>query len=451
MRDQVNISKGIDWVTVWLYFIFVSIGLLCIFSVEYHHSENIFQNIVGLKKNYSRQLLFIGISAIFAIFILLTDSKFFTATANIGYVFGILLMLATFVLGKNINGSRSWIPMGFFNLQPVETCKIFTALALSKYLSRPETNFQNTRSQIIAAAIALTPAVFSILQNETGLALVYFAFLIPMYREGLPPVYLIIGFSFAVLVVATILVEKNTLAIILTAIAALSIWILRRNIKRDKGILIIILGLWILCVSIQRFAVPYIFKHILQPYQVERIMNTFGVDYAPDAGESQISKADEIQLEKTKKTKKAAENYNVKQSKIAIGSGGIWGKGFLKGTQTQGDFVPEQHTDFIFTSVGENFGFWGSSLVIILYMLFMLRIVFLAERQRSTFSRVYAYSVAAIIFFHVSINICMTVGLAPVIGITLPLLSYGGSSLLTFTVLIFILVRLDADRHMVLR
>lgn len=451
MRDQVIISKGIDWITVWLYFIFVSIGLLCIFSVEYHHSENILQNIVGLKKNYSRQLLFFGISAVVAILILLTDSKFFTATANISYVLGILLMMATFVVGKDINGSRSWIPLGFFNLQPVETCKIFTALALSKYLSRPETNFQNTRSQLIAAAITLTPAGFSILQNETGLALVYFAFLIPMYREGLPPVYLIIGFSFAVLVVATILVEKNTLAFILTAIAAFSIYLFRRNIKRDKGILIVILGLWILCVSIQRFAVPYIFKHVLQPYQVERIMNTFGVDYVPDAATTQLSKKEKNEQLTAKKSKKAAENYNVKQSKIAIGSGGMWGKGFLKGTQTQGDFVPEQHTDFIFTSVGENFGFWGSSLVIILYILFMLRIVFLAERQRSTFSRVYAYSVAAILFFHVSVNILMTVGLAPVIGITLPLMSYGGSSLLTFTILIFILVRLDADRQMVLR
>ncbi len=451
MRDQVIISKGIDWITVWLYIIFIFIGLLCIFSVEYHHSENILENISGLKKNYARQLLFIGISAVVAIFILLTDSKFFTATANIGYVFGILLMMATFVLGKNINGSRSWIPLGFFNLQPVETCKIFTALALSKYLSRPETNFENTRSQLIAAAIALTPALFSILQNETGLALVYFAFLIPMYREGLPPVYLIIGFTFAVLVVATILIEKNTLALILTGIAVFVVYFLRRNIKRDKGVLVVIIAIWILCVSIQRFAVPYIFKHVLQPYQVERIMNTFGVDYVPENENIKLTEVEKKQQIRDKKTKKAAENYNVKQSKIAIGSGGFWGKGFLKGTQTQGDFVPEQHTDFIFTSVGENFGFWGSSLVIILYILFMLRVVFIAERQRSTFSRVYAYSVAAIFFFHVSINICMTVGLAPVIGITLPLLSYGGSSLLTFTILIFIMIRLDADRHMVLR
>lgn len=452
MQERAVISKGIDWLTIWMYAILVTIGVLCIFSVEYNNHENIWNNIAGLKKNYARQLLFILICCVFAVFILLTDSKLYTATANLSYVFGVLLMLSTFVLGKDINGSRSWIPLGFFNLQPVETCKIFTALALSKYLSRPETNFQNSRSQLIAGAIALTPAVFSLLQNETGLALVYFAFVIPMYREGLPPVYLIIGFSIGILIIATILVEKNTLAIILTSIAILVIFFYKKIIRRDKGVLILIIGVWGMCVGIQRFAVPYIFEHVLHTYQVERIMSTFGVDYVPYSTETApLTKEEKLEQDKIKKASKAKENYNVKQSKIAIGSGGLWGKGFLKGTQTQGDFVPEQHTDFIFTTVGENFGFWGSSFVVMLYVLFMLRIVFLAERQRSTFSRVYGYSVAAIIFFHVSINICMTIGLAPVIGITLPLLSYGGSSLLTFTILIFILIRLDADRNMVLR
>ncbi|MBA2250615.1 MAG: rod shape-determining protein RodA [Chitinophagaceae bacterium] len=451
MRNQATISKGIDWMMIWLYVILVTIGFICIFSVEHRSQENILQNITGLKKNYSRQLLFIGISIVVGSFIILTDSKFFTATANIGYVFGIILMLATFVIGKDINGSKSWIPLGFFNLQPVETCKIFTALALSKYLSRSETDFNKTRSQLIAAVFILIPVSFSLMQNETGLALVYFSFLIPLYREGLPPLYLIIGFSFAFLIVATILVEKNTLAIILTAIAVFMIYLTRKTIRRDKSVLLVIVGIWLLAVSVQRFAVPYIFKHVMHPYQVERIMNTFGVDYVPDDN----STAKKIEEQKDdiniKKLKKAKENYNVKQSKIAIGSGGFWGKGFLKGTQTQGDFVPEQHTDFIFTSVGENFGFWGSFLLVLIYLSFLLRIVFIAERQRSTFSRVYAYGVAAIIFFHVTVNICMTIGLAPVIGITLPLLSYGGSSLLTFTILIFILVRLDADRQMVLR
>ena len=452
MRNEAVLSKGIDWIMVWFYIIFVTIGFLCIFSVEHRSQENVLQVILSLKKNYSRQLLFIGISAVIAVLILLTDSKFFTATANIGYAFGIVLMTATFIVGKDINGSRSWIPLGFFNLQPVETCKIFTALAFAKYLSRPETDFSKVSSQLIAAAIALLPVAFSLMQNETGLALVYFAFLIPMYREGLPAVYPIIGFSFAILIIATILVEKNTLALILTGIAALTVYILRKPIKGKKSILLLIAGIWILCVSIQRIAVPYIFKHVLHPYQVERIMNTFGVDYVPE------NKATALQLNEhkekeaaTAKQKKEKSDYNVKQSKIAIGSGGLWGKGFLKGTQTQGDFVPEQHTDFIFTSVGENFGFFGSGLVVLFYLFFLLRIVFVAERQRSTYGRVYAYSVAAIVFFHVAINICMTIGLAPVIGITLPLISYGGSSLLTFTILIFILIRLDADRQMVLR
>ena len=451
MREQVVISKGVDWITIWFYFIFVSIGLLCIFSVEHTAGDNVLENIFSLQKNYSRQLLFIGLGCITAVLILLTDSKFFTATANIGYAFGILLILATFVLGKDISGSKSWIPLGFFNLQPVETFKIFAALALAKYLSRTETNFQNKQSQLIAAAIVLTPAIFSIMQNETGLALVYFAFVIPMYREGLPAVYLIVGISLGILVIATILVEKNTLALILTAIAVIVSMVLRKSIKKDKGVLVVIVALWILCVSIQRFAVPYLFNNVLKVYQVERIMNTFGVDFVPEKDIAHLTPEERREMEKLKRSKKAKENYNVKQSKIAIGSGGLWGKGFLKGTQTQGDFVPEQHTDFIFTSVGENFGFVGSAVVILLYVLFMLRIVFLAERQRSTFTRVYAYGLAAIIFFHVTINVYMTVGLAPVIGITLPLLSYGGSSLLTFTILIFILVRLDADRNMILR
>ena len=450
-RNEAVISKGVDWVMVWLYIILVTIGFLCIFSVEHRSQDNFLQTIIALKKNYSRQLLFIGISAVVAIFLVLTDSKLFTATANLTYAFGLLLMMATFFVGREINGSKSWIPLGFFNLQPVETCKIFTALALAKYLSRSETDFSKPQAQIIAALFALVPIGFSLMQNETGLALVYFAFLIPMYREGLPPIYLIIGFSLAVLFVATILIEKNTLAIILTVIAAATVYFMRRIILREKQILLLIVGVWILCVSIQRFAVPYVFKHVMHPYQVERIMNTFGVDYVPEDKGTQIELVKQKETAALKKEKKEKENYNVKQSKIAIGSGGLWGKGFLKGTQTQGDFVPEQHTDFIFTSVGENFGFWGSALVVLLYLLFLLRIVYVAERQRSTFSRVYAYSVAGIIFFHVTINICMTVGLAPVIGITLPLLSYGGSSLLTFTILIFILVRLDADRQMVLR
>ena len=441
------ISKGIDWVVIWLYAIIVSIGLICIFSVEFKSNDQFFQSLFAFKKNYSKQMLFLCISSILAIFILLTDSKFFTATPNILYILGILLMMATFVVGKDVNGSRSWIPLGFMNLQPVETCKIFTALALSKYLAQPGTDFTKTRSHAIAAGICFLPIVFSLMQNETGLALVYFAFLLPMYREGLPAGYLIIGASLGVLLVITLLFPTMPLLISLAVIALASIFFMRRKIKRDRGLLIIISGVWAISSVFVGVAVPFIFKSVFQKYQADRIFSLVGRDN-PFV---EAVPSDDSDAQAAKKKKGDKENYNVKQSKIAIGSGGFFGKGFLKGTQTQGDFVPEQNTDFIFTSLGENFGFVGCAALMFVYLALLLRIVFIAERQRSTFSRVYAYSVAGLLFFHIAINIGMTIGLAPVIGITLPLMSYGGSSLLTFTILIFIMIKLDADRQMVLR
>jgi rod shape determining protein RodA len=441
------ITKGVDWVMIWLYAILVVIGLVCIYSVEYRSEDPFFQNLFGFKKNYSKQFIYLGLCMVIAILILLTDTKFFTATPNMFYVLGIVLMLATFVVGKTVNGSKSWIPLGFMNLQPVETCKIFTALALAKYMSRADTVFSKTQAQLIAAGIAFIPIVFSILQNETGLALVYFSFLLPMYREGLPPGYLIVGASLGILLVVTLLFPPLQLFIGLTVIAAMCIYFMRRRVKRDKKLLLVIIILWGISTLFTGIVVPFLFKHVFQKYQADRIFSLVGRDN-PFAD----TKTTEFMSEQAaRKAKDAGENYNVKQSKIAIGSGGLLGKGFLKGTQTQGDFVPEQHTDFIFTSIGENFGFLGTSILMLLYMSILLRIVFIAERQRSTFSRVYAYSVAGIMFFHIAINICMTIGLAPVIGITLPLLSYGGSSLLTFTILIFILIKLDSDRQMVLR
>ena len=448
-QKKPTISKGIDWLMVWLYAFIVIFGIICIYSVEYRSSDHVFQTLIGFKKNYSKQLFFFGACIILAIFILLTDSKFFTATANISYLVGIALILATFVVGKEIKGSKSWIPLGFMNLQPVELCKIFTALALSKFLSMPETDFHRPKSQLVAAGIAFTPAILSILQGETGLALVYFSFLIAMYREGLPPGYLVAGASMAVLLVVSLLFHTQTLLIAFAIIAVLAIFYNRRLIRRSKRLLIIIVGFWAFSSLFVGLAVPFTFKHVFKKYQADRIFSMVGVDNPfSDNTDIDLTSAEEI---KTKQKKNEQQNYNVKQSKIAIGSGGFVGKGFLKGTQTQGDFVPEQHTDFIFTSVGENFGFIGSGLLMLTYLVLLLRIIMIAERQRSTFSRVYAYSVAGIIFFHVTVNICVTVGLAPVIGITLPLMSYGGSSLLTFTALLFILIKLDADRQMVLR
>jgi rod shape determining protein RodA len=405
----------------------------------------------GLETNYSRQLLFFSICLVMGLLIVITDSKFFAATSNLFYALGILMLLATFVVGKSVGGSRSWIPLGFMNLQPAETCKIFVALALAKYLSLTETDFTKPKSHMIALALALTPAVFSILQNETGLALVYFAFFIPLYREGLPPVYLITGISLAILVVAALLLSDLVFMIAIGVVAFLAIFFNWRKIKRNFGLLLLILGLAGGSIGIQRFGVPYLFENVMAPYQVERIMSMLGKDYVP-RDEAKLEAFNKVkQMQGKLKDGEKQENYNVKQSKIAIGSGGLTGKGFLKGTVTQGAFVPEQHTDFIFTAIGETFGFWGSTLVVLLYFSLLMVIINVAERQRSVFSRVYAYSVASVIFFHVVVNILMTMGLAPVIGIPLPLISYGGSSLLTFTVMIFILIRLDADRQMIIR
>ena len=444
-----SIGKGVDWILIWLYVILVLVGLLCIFSVEYRTTDGVLDSFLGFKKNYSKQFFYFIVCLILAAFILLTDSKLFTATANLTFLVGIILILATFVVGKEIKGSKSWIPLGFMNLQPVELCKIFTSLALAKYLSMTDMDFRKSQSQLIAAAIAFTPAVLSIAQGETGLALVYFSFLIPMYREGLPPGYLITGAAMAVLLIASLLFSTSTLLIAFAVLGAVFIYFNRRQIKRNNTILIWVVSIWAFCSVFVGVVVPFTFKNVFKPYQANRIFSMVGVDNPfADKNAIDLTNVDEM---KAKQKKSDQQNYNVKQSKIAIGSGGLLGKGFLKGTQTQGDFVPEQHSDFIFTSVGENFGFWGSTLLMLLYMALIFRIIFVAERQRSTFSRVYAYCVASIIFFHVAVNICVTVGLAPVIGITLPLLSYGGSSLLTFTILLFILIKLDSDRQMVLR
>lgn len=446
MNNRNNtISQGVDWTIIWLYAILVSIGILCIFMVEYRIDSNWLQSFLGGKTNYSKQLIFAGVCAIVATFILLTDSKLFTAFANLLYAFGILLMLATFVLGKNINGSKSWIPIGGgFNLQPAELCKIFTALALAKFISRQETDFSKLRSQLIAGLIAATPALLSILQHELGLALVYSAFLVAMYREGLPAQIPIVGSSFAILVVATLILDPNVLAISLTVIAALILLLLRKQAKKSKRLMVLVVGIWLLCVGTQRFVVPYIFNNVLECYQSTRIYSMVGKEYDCSQNKKSERKAGE-------KAARKPDDYNVRQSKIAIGSGGLTGRGFLKGTQTRGKYVPEQHTDFIFTSLGEAFGFVGCFVFLCIYLFLLFRIVKIAERQRSTFSRVYAYSVASILFFHIAVNVSMTIGLFPIVGIPLPLISYGGSSLLTFTILIFVLLRLDADRQMVLR
>jgi len=436
------ISKGIDWSVVWMYFLLVAIGIMAIFGATYVEGDPVLQSFLGFKTDYSKQFYFFIVALGIGLLILLTDSKFFPATSNIWYVAGLVLLLLVFPFHSKVKGTESIIRLGGFQFQPAEFCKICVALALAKYLSRPDTDFTKTRSHLIAACIALLPAIITVMQKETGLALVFLAFFLVMYREGLPSSILVIGFAIAALVVGTLLLEKNTLALILTGIALMMVYLLRRQIKRDRSTLVKIVLLWVLCVGIQRFGVPFIFKNLLAKHQVERIYSTIGRDVPREYMKGETSQAG-------KKVNTA--DYNVKQSKIAIGSGGLLGKGLLKGTQTRYGFVPEQRTDFIFDTIGEGFGFIGSFILLGIYLVLLFRIITIAERQRSVFSRCYAYGVAAVFFFHIGINVAMTIGLAPVIGIPLPFISYGGTSLLTFTVLLFILIRLDADRQMVLR
>lgn len=433
-----TLTERIDWIMVILFMVISLIGIACIYSIE-HRDTDIGFFLSG--KSYFKQLIWFGISLLAAFVILLTDSKFFTSIPFLGYLIGILfLLLALTPLGVGVKGSHSWLNLGFFTFQPGELMKFFTALSIAKFLSLQEVNFSTMKHRLICASFALFPAIIILLQNETGLALVYFSFFIAMYREGLPNIVLVIGFSVMALTMATLLIPKNLLFIILSGSALVFLYLTRRKLRRNKSIIVLIAGIWLVGVVFSQFIVPFAFTKILKGYQVQRIYTMLGQEMP-----------DEYVREGVDKKKQNASEYNVSQSKIAIASGGVIGKGFGNGTQTQFDWVPEQTTDFIFCTVGEQFGFLGSALLILLYVSFLMRIIHVAERQRSSFSRIYAYGVAGILFFHLVINIGMTVGLAPVIGIPLPLLSYGGTSFLTFAVMIFILIRLDMDRQMVLR
>ena len=438
-RTNKSVFTRVDGITLLFYFVLVAIGIMSIYSVEHRATDTGF---FMMNKGHMRQLVWLGISLFAGILILFTDSKFFSSIAYLSYTIGLFLLVLTIFVGASVKGSHSWLGYGSFRFQPGEVCKIFTSLALAKFLSAPETNFRTLRHRLVGTALALLPAILIVLQKETGLALVYFCFFLVMYREGLPHYVLVIGFSSIALTLATLLMNSMVLFILLTVLGILVGVLLRKPLAKSWPLRFMLIGVWLVCIVFSQFAVPFAFKNVLQKHQVERIYSTLNQE-VPDVYLTPEERAN-------KKPVNVA-NYNVWQSKIAIGSGGFSGKGFLNGTSTKNEFVPEQNTDFIFCAVGEQFGFLGSAGLIMLYLLLMLRILYLAERQRSAFSRIYAYCVASILFFHFAINISMTIGLAPVIGITLPLLSYGGSSLLSFSILIFILLRLDADRHVLIR
>lgn len=420
MRRQTSIFENIDWLLVGFYLVFVLMGWVNIYAAVYNDEH---QSILDLTQNYGKQMIWIITSLVIALFILIVDGKFYEAFGYFIYGIVLVLLIAAIFLSRDVKGAHAWIDIGSFKLQPAEFAKFATCMALAKYLSTMGIRFKDLRTKIIASLIVVIPACIILLQNDTGSALVFGAFIFVLYREGLSQNVLIIGFITALLFVLTLMISKMILLSVIFAFALTAIFMMRKTRKNILTIVIIAL-----CASSMVYSVNYVYSKALQPHQRQRIDVLLG-----------------------KQTDLKGAGYNVNQSLIAIGSGGFTGKGFLNGTQTKFDFVPEQSTDFIFCTVGEEWGFIGTFVVIALFLLMLYRIIFIAERQKSNFTRIYAYGVASIIFFHLMINIGMTIGLAPVIGIPLPFFSYGGSSLWSFTILLFILIKLDSYRTFILR
>lgn len=431
MRNEDRISQNIDWITVGFYAFFVTAGWLNIFAAVYN--PDVSQNIFDFSINSGKQLIWIGTSVLLIILISAIDYKFYSTFSYLIYGAIILVCLLTIFLGTEVKGSKSWFEIGSLRVQPAEFAKFATALALATYLGRINVRFDKWTTQLIAFGILGLPAILILLQNETGTVLVFSAFVLVLYREGLSPWFLIIGVLVAVLFVFTLIFSQQTIFIgigVLTGIVVFNLLLtLQRKIKRLSQVftkigLALIAGA--LCVGMV-ISVNFVLDTVLQPHQKRRIQVLIDPEIDP-----------------------LGQAYQVTQSKIAIGSGEILGKGFLQGTQTKFDFVPDQSTDFIFCTIGEEHGLIGTTLLIILYILFLMRLIFLAERQKERFSRIYGYSVACIIFIHFAINIGMTIGIFPVIGIPLPFMSYGGSSLWSFTILLFIFLKLDAHRRQIL-
>jgi rod shape determining protein RodA len=397
----------------------VLFGWANIYSAVYDESH---QSIFDFSQRYGKQLIWIFAAIVLGFIVLIIDSKFFSAFSYLFYGVSILSLIAVLVLGAKVGGSRSWFQFGSFAIQPSEFAKFATALAVAKYLSGVNITLSRFKHIFRLAMIIGAPAILILLQHDTGSALVYSAFVLVLFREGLSGKVLIFGSLAVVLFILTLLVNKY----IMIASIFIFLLLILFYIGRTKSTIRSLAVVFIIAVGFI-YSVDYVFENILEPHQKNRIEVLLG-----------------------KKSDPRGDGYNVNQSKIAIGSGGLSGKGYLKGTQTKFNFVPEQSTDFIFCTVGEEWGFGGSAFVIGLFMLFLFRILRLAERQRSFFARIYGYGLASIVFFHFAVNIAMTIGLAPVIGIPLPFFSYGGSSLWAFTILLFIFIRQDASRLEVL-
>jgi len=413
MKSQSTIAN-IDWITVLIYMALVTMGWINIFSASVP-VEGITQ--FDFSAEYGKQLIFIGLSLFLIIFLLSLDAKIYEKYSGLFYVLALLSLVGLFLFGKTVNGQTNWYGIGSFSIQPSEFAKVATALALAKFLESPNVDLNLFSTQIRALSIIGIPMLL-ILPNDPGSALVFMFLVFALYREGLPFIYLLIG---AIVLVLFILAMVIDVWIIILSIFLITAFLYFRTKKVHRNILaslIVFAG-----ISLFVFSSDYIFENVLQPHHRDRINVILG-----------------------KEVDVKGAGYNLNQSKIAIGSGGLSRKGFLEGTQTKGSFVPEQHTDFIFTTVAEEWGFLGSLFVVILFVALMFRILYLAEQQRSKFSRIYGYGVVCILFIHFFANIGMVIGIFPTIGIPLPLFSYGGSGLWAYTLLIFIFIKLDANK-----
>lgn len=420
MSRQDSIWNRVDWLLIALFFVLVIFGWLNIYAVGYDAEQ--VQSIFSFDLNSGKQLIWIGGSVVLIIVIMIIDFRFFDSFAYYIYAGFIFMLILVLLFGTEIAGNKSWFVFGPMRLQPSEFTKFATALAVAKFFSTKNVRLDQLRGQIQSAWIVLLPIVLIVMQGDVGTAMVFLSFIFVYYREGLPTSYLIIGVSAIAIFILTLLVEP--LYLIIASVVLGSLLIAFYN-KRKKTIMMIIVG--VVAVIGVIGSVDFLITDVLKPHQQNRIKALINPDADP-----------------------LGYGWNVTQSKIAIGSGGSLGKGFLEGTQTKFDFVPEQSTDFIFCTIGEEHGWLGSFILIILFLGLLLRTVFIAERQKGNFARIYGYAVACIFFVHFGINIGMTIGLFPVAGIPLPFFSYGGSSLWSFTILLFVLIKLDAHRMQVL-
>lgn len=405
-----------DWITIFIYIALVAIGWVNIYSASFNNTSTEF---FDFSQIYIKQLVWISLSLVLIPFILAIDAKFYERFSSVIYIISLISLIGLFVFGKNVNGATSWYFLGGFSIQPSEFAKAATALALAKYASDIQTDLRSFHDQIKALIIIFLPALLIIPQPDPGSALVYLALIFPLYREGLHFIYLLLGFIIAALFVATL--AFGTIWVALGILLIIGVLYFKNKKKKSKFLKYGIIAAACIGFSI---SVNFIFENVLE----QRHRDRFNIVLGKDVDTKSIG-------------------YNTNQSEIAIGSGGWTGKGWLQGTQTKGKFVPEQDTDYIFSTVGEEWGFLGSMGVIILFLALIIRLLVLAERQKSQFGRVYGYSVSAILFFHFFINIGMVSGLLPTIGIPLPFFSYGGSGLWGFTILLFIFIRLDASNY----